>query len=236
MTDILLEVERRTDVGARAAKRLRAAGSLPSVVYAKGAPALSCTLSHKEFVRIAQVSRISTVFTLKSSDSELNGRLAIVKEIQKEGLSGKVLHVDLQSLLENEEITVRVPLNITGEAVGVKLDGGILTISAHDIAVRCLPKQIPQVLELDVSDIKLGGSVHAEDLKLPAGVRLGGNPQETIASVVAVRQVVEEVAPAAAAEGAAPADGAAAAPGAAPAAGAEGAKAAEPAAAKPAKK
>jgi large subunit ribosomal protein L25 len=234
VTDILLEVERRTDVGARAAKRLRDSGSLPSVVYAKGAPALSCTLSHKEFVRIAKSSRISTVFTLKSSDSELNGRLAIVKEIQKEGLSGKVLHVDFQSLLENEEITVRVPLNITGEAAGVKLDGGILTISAHDISVRCLPKQIPQVLELDVSDVKLGGSVHAEDLKLPAGVRLSGNPQETIASVVAVRQVVEEVAPAV--EGAAPAAGAAA-PGAAPAAGAEGAKAAEPAAAaKPAKK
>lgn len=238
MTDISLEVEPRSEVGARAAKRLRASGNLPTVVYARGEAATACVLSEKEFVRIAKASRISTVFTLKSKDTALNGRLAIVKDIQKHHLSGKVLHVDLQSLRENEEITVRVPLKGLGEAAGVKLDGGILTTSAHEITVTCLPKKIPQVLEYDVSELKLGGSIHAEDLKLPEGVRLGGNPHETIASVVAVRQVVEETAAttdaaAATAEGAAAPAAGAAAPGAA----APAAKAADAApAAKAAKK
>ena len=229
MTDFTLEIESRTAIGARNVKRLRTQGLIPSSVYAKGDKALSCQLSTKDFTQLASKAKISTVFTLKSSTKELNGRLAIVKEIQRHSLDGKLLHVDLQTLKENEEIVVKVPLSVVGEAAGVKLDGGILTISAHDISLACLPKFIPDSIEVDVNALRLGNSVHALDLKLPANVRLAGNPNQAIVSVVAVRQIVEETPAAATAE--ATAEGAAAtAEGATPAAGAEGAAKAAPAA------
>lgn len=213
MTDFTLDVEKRQDLGANASKRLRAQGFVPSVVYARGEKAIACAISYKEFVKAAQSARISQVFVFRSKDGEINGRSAIVKEIQKENIGGKVMHVDFQALHENEEIVVRIPLSIKGEAQGVKLDGGILTVSAHEMSVSCLPKAIPQSIDVDVSDLRLGQSIHAEDVKLPQGVRLSGNPLETIVSVVAVRQVVEET-PATAAVGAegATAEGAAAAP------------------------
>lgn len=223
MTDFTLDAEKRQNLGANAAKRLRTQGFVPSIMYARGETAIPFTVAYKDFVKAAQSARISQVFTFKSKDSEINGRSAIVKEIQKEGLSGKVLHVDFQALHENEEIVVRIPLNIVGEAVGVKLDGGILTVSSHELSVSCLPKAIPQSIDVNVSELRIGQSIHAENITLPQGVRLSGNPLETIVSVVAVRQIVEET-PAAVpgAEGAvAGAEGAAA--------GAEGAAAAAPA-------
>ena len=239
MANFELDVEPRVGGGSSVAKRLRAGGLLPSVVYARGQESMSCSVGLKQFVQLAQKAKSSTVFTLKSSASNLNGRLAIVKDIQKAGLSGKVLHVDFQALKENEAITVQVPLRIFGEPVGVKLDGGILSVVAYEISLSCLPKDIPQELDLDVSDVKLGGSVHAKDLKLPAGVKLAGDEDETIASVVAVRQTVEAAATEAdaAAAAAAPAAGAAApAAGATAAPAAAGAKPAAGAAAKPAAK
>lgn len=216
MATFTLDLQSRNQVGANSAKRLRAQGFVPSVMYARGEPAVACAVPYKEFVKAAQSARISQVFTFRSSEKELDGRSAIVKDIQKDHLNGKVLHVDFQALHENEEITVRVPLQITGEAQGVKLDGGILTVSAHELEVSCLPRAIPESLLVDVSALRIGESVHAEDVKLPEGVNLAGNPLETIVSVVAVRQTVEETA--AAAPGAEAAAGTAEAGAAAPAA------------------
>ena len=243
MTDFTLDAEKRDDLGANAAKRLRAQGFVPSIMYARGETAIPLSISYKDFVKAASSARISQVFMFKSKNGEINGRSAIVKEIQKDGLAGKVLHVDFQALHENEEIVVRIPLNITGEATGVKLDGGILTVSAHELSVSCLPKAIPQSIDVSVTELKIGQSIHAENIVLPQGVRLSGNPLETIVSVVAVRQVVEETpAVVAGAEGAvAGAEGAAAGAegaAAAPADAAKGAPAkggAEDKAAKPAK-
>lgn len=216
MATFTLDLQARNEVGANSAKRLRTQGLVPSVMYARGEAALACAVPYKEFVRAAQSARISQVFTFRSSDKTLDGRSAIVKEIQKDHLNGKVLHIDFQALHENEEIAVRVPLQITGEAQGVKLDGGILTMSAHELEVSCLPRLIPESIVVDVTELRMGQSVHAEDVKLPEGVNLAGNPLETIVSVVAVRQTVEEAAAAApGAEAAAGAgEGAAAAPAA----------------------
>ncbi len=224
MTDFTLEADIRANTGAASSKHLRAQGMLPSIMYARGEAAVALSISYKDFVKAAQTARISQVFTFKSKSKDIDGRSAIVKEIQKDGLAGRVLHVDFQALHENEEIVVRIPLTIVGEATGVKLDGGILTVSAHELSVSCLPKAIPQSIEVNVSELHIGQSIHAQDIALPSGVRLSGNPLETIVSVVAVRQIVEETPAATPAEGvaadgtAAPAEGAAAAPagGAAP--------------------
>jgi large subunit ribosomal protein L25 len=215
MQTIEIEIEPRQGNGSREARRVRRGGHIPAVVYARGEEALSTRIPMKEFVTAASRSRSSQIFTLKSSIPSLNGKSALVKGIQRDHLSGNLLHVDFQSLHENEEIDVEIPLRFVGESAGVKADGGILSITTHTITVSCLPKLIPDEVSINISELKIGDSIHAKDIALPEGVRLHQNPDETVVSVVAVRQTVEAAPATAGAEGAAAAaptaDGAAAA-------------------------
>jgi large subunit ribosomal protein L25 len=224
-----LELQERSLGGSPAARRMRGLGQIPSVVYSQGGASTPVALNYREFMRVASISRTSQVFTLKSTQvKDLNGRIAVVKEIQKDHLKNRVLHVDLQALREDEEVKVAVPLNVVGEAPGVKTDGGILAVVSREILVKCFPLAIPQELIVDVSSLALGESIHARDLGLPKGVKLAGNPDETIVAVVIARTNAED-------EAAATAAAAATATAAATAAPTEGgAAAAAPAAAAPA--
>jgi large subunit ribosomal protein L25 len=245
MEFIEIEVTPRDGVGSAASRRLRAGGQIPSVVYSEGKSAEQISLDENDFVNMARTSRRSQLFKFKSKEAKLNGISAVVKEVQRNYIKNSVIHVDFHSIDENQPINVLVPLSLNGEAPGVKLDGGILTIVTHELLVRCLPRDIPEIIEVDVSELRLGQSIHADKLKLPEKVTVVGNPGQTIVSVVAVRVVVEEVAPTAGgataggatagdvAAGDVAAGGAAAAtPGATPAAG--GAKAAAASGAAPA--
>jgi large subunit ribosomal protein L25 len=181
---------------------------------------MAVQVPYKEFTILAKKARLSQVFTFKSSSSKLNGKAAIVKDIQQDYLKNRVLHVDFQTLKDDEEITVDVPLKLVGEAPGVKSENGILTLVTHEVSLTCLPKNIPSQLEVDISQLGLGESIHAGDLKLPAGVVLVDDVHETIVSVVAPRSAEEEskTGAAAPAEGAAAPAAEAAKPAAKPAA------------------
>lgn len=228
-----IEIEARTAKGTRANNRLRSQGQIPSIVYHRGEKSLDGSINYNQFLKVAGHATSSQVFSLKSSDKHLDGRSCLVKEVQRDYVKNRVLHVDLQSLKDDEVISVRIPIHIKGEAFGVKNEGGILTVAVHDLGVRCLPRQIPKEVLIDVTDLHINKSIHASDITLPSGVQLDDDPHETIVSVVTIR-IVEETpatptaedaaaAAAAGAEGAA-APGAAPAGGAAPAAGAAGDK------------
>lgn len=223
MQSFEIEIEPREGHGSRESRRTRRDGFLPAVVYARGEASVSARVPTQAFLHLGSSSRSSQVFQFKSGNPTLHGRSAIVKGIQKNHLDGTVLHVDFQALRDNEDISVPVVLHFEGEAPGVKLDGGILAIARHEIVLTCLPRLIPQDVKVDVSSLQIGQSIHARELKLPDGVRLHGNPDETIVSVVLVRQAVEAEASAPTAEGAAATAAAAGAEGAAaaPAAGAD---------------
>jgi large subunit ribosomal protein L25 len=244
VVDFTLEIHERHESGSAGTRRVRRQGFIPGVAYHRGEESLQVQVPYNEFVHLAQAARPSQVFSLKSISGKLNGKAVIVKEIQKDYLSGQVLHVDFQTLKEDEELVVRVTVHFNGEPTGVKNQGGILTIATHEIGVSCLPKDIPASIEVDVTGLALGDSIHARDINLPEGVTLVDNPEETIVSVVATRQSDsgDAAAPAGAAGAAASPAGAAAPAGdaaapAAPAAGAKkDAKAAPAAAAAPAKK
>lgn len=217
-----IEIEARTERGTRANNRFRAQGLIPAVMYHRGEQSIDGVVVYRDFAKIASQSTSSQVFILKSKDARFDGRSALVKEVQRDFLNDKVLHVDLMSLKDDEEISVRVPVVIKGEAFGVKTEGGILTVSCHDVGVSCLPRLIPRQIVIDVTDLKLGKSIHASDLALPEGVSLDDDAEETIVSVVAIR-VVEEAAPTSVADeavaaAAAATAGGAGASGAAPAA------------------
>ncbi len=214
MEGYTLEIQGREGLGSASCRRCRKQGLLPSVVYySHGEKGFPVAVSEREFGKIARSSKSSQLFTLKSSVSEINGKMAVVKEIQLDHLTGNVLHIDFQALREDEKVAVHVGLRFVGEATGVKLEGGILTTVLHDVKVRCLPKLIPSEIVVDVSDLGLGHSIKLKDIKVPEGVKVEGNPEESVVSVVAVHVVAEEVAAptAEAAAGAAPAEGAPAA-------------------------
>jgi large subunit ribosomal protein L25 len=209
-----IEVSERATIGKASANRCRREGFIPAVAYHKAEKPLAVQVPLKEFTALASKARRSQVFTFKSSVSSLNGKAAIVKEVQQDYLKGRVIHVDFQTLKDDEEITVDVPVKLVGESPGVKNQGGILAVVTHEVSVSCLPKYIPAAVTVDISALALGQSIHAEQLVLGEGVTLVDDGSETIVSVVASR--AEEEAKPAAAE-AAPAAGAAAAAAKAPA-------------------
>ncbi len=210
MESFTIEVTERLETGKGGSNRCRREGFIPGVAYHKGEKPQSIKVPYKEFLLLAQKARRSQVFSFKSSHAALSGKVAIVKEIQQDYVKGKVVHVDFQTLNEKEEITLDIPVRVVGEAPGVKVQNGILTVVTHEVSVRCLPKNIPSALDVDISALNLGQSIHAGDLKLPEGVGLAGDEGETIVSVVAARATEEESKPAEGAAGAAPAAAAAA--------------------------
>ena len=209
MENFTIEVSERPTIGKASANRCRKEGFIPAVAYHKAEKPLAVQVPLKEFTALASKARRSQVFTFSSSVPSLNGKAAIVKEVQQDYLKGRVIHVDFQTLKDDEEITVDVPVKLVGESPGVKNQNGILAVVTHEVSVTCLPKYIPAAVMVDISSLALGQSIHAEQLVLGEGVMLADDPSETIVSVVASR--AEEEAKPAAAEGAA----AAAAPAAA---------------------
>ncbi len=215
MEDFTIDVSERAELGKGSCNRCRKAGFIPGVAYHRADTPVPVQVPYKEFTLLAKKARLSQVFTFKSSSPALNGKAAIVKEIQQDYVKGKVLHVDFQTLKDDEEITIDVPVKLIGEAPGVKVQNGILTLVTHEVSVTCLPKYIPSQIDVDITALGLGQSIHASDIKLPQNVVLSDDPHETIVSVVAARAAEEETkAGAGEAAAAAPAADAAAKPAA----------------------
>jgi large subunit ribosomal protein L25 len=227
----ILKTENRPGTGSRVARRSRAAGHVPVNVYGHGEA--NQNLAIDEHALSLALNTNTQVFTLSIDGKE---QPCLVKHVQWDTYSVRVLHVDFVRVSLTEEVEVEVKLNFTGHAKGLN-EGGIMAVHHPALWVRCPAASIPDSIDVDVSELEMGHALRAQDIKLPAGVKLDThkvNPTDQIVGVVAPRiEVVEptpeEVAAAeAAAAGVAPAEGEAAAAGAAP--GAEGKPGAAPAA------
>ena len=208
MATAQLGAEPRTDTGKGVARKLRAQGRVPGVIYGHGREPQSLTVNAREFDRLAERVRItSTVIELA-----LDGRTArtLIRELQRDPMRRSVLHIDFQELVAGEKVTVSVPLRFTGTAEGVKTGGGILEEIIHQLDVRCDPANIPDHIDVDVTALTIGHSLHVSDLKLPEGVEVMADAEQTVVIVSAPK--AEEEAPAAAVEGAVVAPEAAAEP------------------------
>lgn len=211
MEGFVVEVTARQDTGSGAARRIRKAGFLPSVVYHSGEESTSVLISTREFMRLGGMARKSQIFTLKSNIEKLDGRAAIVKDVQIDYLKKVPTHVDFLALKDDEDVEISIAIKFAGEAPGVKLDGGVLTILTHEVTVSCLPRFIPKEFIIDISALKVGNSLHVRDIVVPEGVKLVDSPDDTIVSVVAQSaQEATSAAPGAAGADAAPAAAAAA--------------------------
>ena len=240
-----VSVEVRKQSGKGGARKVRAGGKIPGVLYGHKGEPVAVSFDEKTLLHsLDKERRRNTVFSLTVAGDGKNEEVtAMIRDAQIDPMSRRLMHVDFLRVDLDKEVHVTVPLILTGKAIGT-ISGGNLHQSMHAILVAAKPAAIPTKLEVDVTSLEIGMALHVSDLKLAAGVRALLDPKEAIASVVAPKaeKVEAEAAPI---EGAVPAEGAAAVEGAAPAAegaakGAAAGKGAAPAkggaAAAPAKK
>ena len=197
-----LTITRREGTGKQAAKRLRREGRVPGIVYGGAAPE-SVTVDPRAVLRIIHGHEGTTQLLTLKADGGGNGapRMAIIRELQFDPVSELLLHVDLQEVSADRPITVRVAVHPVGEAVGVKDQQGILNLVLHELDVSCLPGQIPERIDADVTALHIAEVLTVADLHVPEGVRLLNDPGQ---AVVTVRPpMAEEVAEVAAPEAAA---------------------------------
>src|SRR5271155_2802337 len=229
-TSFELTAEFRESQGKGASRRLRHVGKVPAILYGGHSDARALTLSHQKLALMLENERFySTILSLKVGDQT---QAAILKDVQRHPFKNAILHIDFQRVEENEKIRISIPLHFKGASVspGVKNQGGIVSHMRNDVEISCLPKDLPEFIEVDISGLSLNESIHLSQLKIPAGVTLVELAKED-AAVVAIHSPRAEEPEPTAAEAAPAAEGAAAAPAAAPAAaGADAVKA--PAAAK----
>lgn len=204
--DLLVEV--RETKGKGAARKLRAGGRVPAVLYGRGQESRSLSLDPHALQKLLHASDagMNTLIDLRISGGDGPERVVLVKEIQRDPVRGHPLHVDLYQVDLAASVEVSVPIHLMGRPQGVELRDGILDHSLRELEIECLPRAIPESIEVEVSALDIGDSIHVRDLTLPAGVTLRSDPDLSVASVVAAR-VVEEAAAAAVVEGEVPAEG-----------------------------
>ena len=212
----------RTTEGRGASRRMRRAGKAPGIVYGGAAAPQPIELDHNAlFHALRNEAFHASILTMKVDGAATK---VLLRDVQMHPFRNEILHVDFQRVDENRKIHMKVPLHfVNGEiSPAVKVSGAIVSHVLNDLDIACLPKDLPEYIEVDLTALDVGHSVHVSSLKLPAGVTvvLHGKADPVVASAVVPKAHVEEEAAAATAEGEAAAAGAAATT-AAPAAGAE---------------
>jgi large subunit ribosomal protein L25 len=193
MERISIQAEKREVRGKGAARSLRRAGKVPATLYRAG-QAQSIQLSRKELSKlINSVAGEQVMVDLQFADG--HKKLALLKDFQVDPIRSELLHTDFfeVSLTETVKITVHVATH--GEPIGVKRDAGLLQHPTREILIECLPDKIPGKIDIDISKLEIGQSIHVSDLKLEEGIKILSDPHEVIVNVVAA--VAEAVAPAA---------------------------------------
>lgn len=193
MADYQLAIELRTDKGKGVARKLRAGGRIPGVYYASGASPRPLTLDRGALDRLITTSSagMNTLIDL-AGGGDLDGKLVLVKDVQRDPVKGTLLHADLYGVDISKTIEVSVPVHLDGHPVGVVRDGGIMDHALREVELSCLPMVIPEELRLDVSNLLLGDSLHVRDIVLPEGVELVSDRDLPVVSVVAPRVEEEE--------------------------------------------
>lgn len=216
----------RHDQGKGASRRLRRAGKVPAVIYGGQGGPRSITLDHQQLLTLIDKEKFYSSIISINVDSQ--SQPAIIRDVQMHPARNAVVHVDLQRVVESEKLKIQLPIHFKGEAIapGVKTQGGIVSHLMQDVEVSCLPADLPEFLELDLSAMNLNETLSLGDIKLPSGVTIPelAHRNPVVVSVHSPRAAEPEPEAVAATTEVAAA-GAAATPAAgAPAAGAEGAK------------
>jgi large subunit ribosomal protein L25 len=178
-----LNVERRTVFGKNAMRRLRAAGRVPAVLYGEKLEALSLSVDAKQMETLRSRMGSNAIFDL-SLDGTDQRRAVMLKEIQRHPIQRTISHCDFIRISLDKAVTVRVPLALEGQSIGVKDFGGNLELIQREVTVECMPNAIPESIIVDVTELGVGDAVHISDLALPKGVTPLDDASTTLLHVV----------------------------------------------------
>jgi large subunit ribosomal protein L25 len=195
---VKLSISRRTGIGRAAVRKIKAQGAVPAIIYGGKQQPEPVQVSKRDISLMLSHASGENILVELAIDGETGSRLALVQEVQHSPVGGDVLHVDFHAVSMDEMIEADVPLEPVGIAEGVKTFGGLLEQSLRSLEIECLPKDLPDVITVDVSNLNIGDAIHVKEIPLPEGVTTRISPELTVFSVLA--PTVEEEPAAAAAE------------------------------------
>ncbi len=202
MASVTLKARLREKRGKGEARRLRSANMIPGVVYGHGREPKAIVIDFRDLYPVLHTAaRENVIVDLEIDGSTDQTSKAIIREIQYHPVTRKILHIDFQHISMTEEITVRVPIEVVGEPIGVKTKGGILERILREVEVECLPANIPEKIVVDVSGLDVGHSLQVKNLKVE-NARILSDPESTVVTVVAPAVEVKPPAEAVAAQAA----------------------------------
>lgn len=195
MAEVSLEVSRREKAGKEVAKKLRRDGKIPAVVYGGHREAVPIIVDRKAVSELIQKSDhgVRSIFLLKMTGTDQQ-RHAMIKDIQIDPISRRMTHIDFVRVLMDEKVRLAIPVHLNGTAIGVK-QGGVLDFQVRDLHIECLPGQIPDAINVDISNLDMHQYLRVSELTLPEGVKIMDDPERVVVGVTHARaEIVPEVA------------------------------------------
>jgi large subunit ribosomal protein L25 len=192
MATVSFNATARDHGGKGEARKLRARGQVPAVIYGHGREPQSLALNARDLDKmLGHIQAESTVIEVT-----VGGQTAktLIREIQRHPIKRQILHVDFQALVAGEKVIVSIPITLTGIPEGVRLEGGVLDQTLRELEIEVDPSNIPDHFELDITNMKIGDSLHVSDIKAPEGVEIQDDPETSVAVLAAPRAVIEEAA------------------------------------------
>lgn len=200
MATASLSATLRSDTGKGVARSLRRAGNIPGVIYGHAREPQPLAVSARELERLlSHISADTTVIELSLGGTDTR---ALIREIQRHPFKREILHVDFQEIVAGEKMTVRVPLQLVGTPAGVRLGGGIVDHIIRELSISVDPANIPNHIDIDITNLELGESIHVSQVKVPDGITVLDEPEAAVLIIATPRAAVE----AAATEGEAPSE------------------------------
>ena len=195
MDFVELHASLREEKGKELNKKLRGTGLVPAVVYKKGEDTLSLKIGNKDLSKALHTEAGENVIIKLHVDGakKKRDRTVVLKEVQKDPIKDYLLHVDFQEISLTETLKAKVPIVAKGEAIGVKQDGGVLQHVLWEAEVECLPTNIPEKIEIEVSELKIGDSLHVKDIQVPADVKILDDLEGVVFSVEHPKKVEDLV-------------------------------------------
>jgi len=196
MDFVELKASLREEKGKELNKKLRNTGLVPGVVYRKGEKTVSLKVDSRSLSKALHTEAGENVIIklFIEGDKKKKERIVVIKELQKDPVKDKLVHVDLNEISLTETLKVKVPIMSKGEAIGVKQEGGVLQHIMWEADVECLPTNIPDKIEVDVTNLNIGGTLSIKDILPPEGVKILGDPESIVFSVEHVKTIEEAVA------------------------------------------
>ena len=194
MEQIKLKAQIRKTVGNGPARLLRREGRVPAVLYGSKIETILLSIDIKDFEHILKEASVGSVLlNLQIQNGKTSSRSAMIKELQTHPVSGQFLHVDFYEIDMQKKITAKVPVVAKGKSIGVEV-GGLLQYARRELEVLCLPTEIPEAIEVDISDLDIGDSIHVEDISLAGDIEIPADTNFTLVTILApkVEEIVEE--------------------------------------------